>query len=180
MRWLPLAIEDARLDERFALVICALDSFLHLTTGEAQRTALRRIRDLLLPGGVLALDLPTLSAWSDWQPGVRPLELLWSERDAATGITTSHFSTFHAEPAAQTRRVTHIFEESDADGAVRRWTAAYDLRFIGRFELELLVAATGLRLAGLYGDYQLGPLTDTSERMVALIERDGEEGAACA
>ena len=175
LTWVAAAIEDACLERRFALVIWALDGFLHLTTRTAQLAALTRMRALLAPGGLLVLDLPTLAAWSDWQPGVRPLELLWSEQDAETGITTSHLSSFRANPAAQTRRMTQIFEEVDAAGGVRRWVAAYELRFVGRFELELLLERAGLRPAGVYGDYELGPLTEESARMIALIERDDEE-----
>ena len=171
--WVQARIEDARLGRRFPLIICALDTFLHLNSGYAQLAALAAVRAHLAPAGCFALDLPTLAAWSDWQPGVRPLELLWSE--AADGVTASHFSSFRAGPAGQTRHVTHIFEEAGADGQLRRWTSAYTLRFVGRFELELLLGRARLRLTSLHGDYGLGPLTDESERMVALCARSGRE-----
>jgi SAM-dependent methyltransferase len=173
LRWVPAPFECATDLPACGFVICALDSFLHFNTAELQRAALTRARDCLMPEGVLALDLPSLAAWSDWQPGVRPLELLWSERDPATGVTASHFTTYRMDPASQSRHVMHVFEECAADGSVRRWHAGYDLRFVGRFELELLLGAARFRLSGVHGDYELGPLTDSSERMIVLARRDG-------
>ena len=171
--WHEGRIETLELPQRFGLILCAADSFLHLGSREAQEAALRVARRLLRAGGCFALDLPTLASWSDWQPGVRPLELLWSER--ADGVTTSHYSSFQADPARQVRRMTHIFEESGADGSVRRWISSFDLRFVGRFELELLLERAGLQLHSLYGDYALGPLHAESERMIALAGAAEEE-----
>jgi len=174
--WVEGSIETCPLEGPFGLIFCAIDGFLHLTTAAAQRDALRQIRRLLRPDGCLVLDLPTLAAWSDWQPGVRPLELLWNERDGR-GVTTAHFTTFRAEPSTQRRHVTHIFEEIQPDGVSRRWLADYDLRFIGRYELELLLRGAGLRVTGLHGDYELGPFLPDSERMIVLAQRGpSEEG----
>lgn len=171
VEWVAGRIEDFAAERRYALVIAALDSFLHLTDTTAQLAALAAIRGVLTPGGLLALDLPTLAGWPDWQPGVRPLDLLWSERDPLSGRTTSQLNSFQMDPATQRRTVTEVFEQSETDGTLRRWLATYTLRFIGRFELQLLVEHAGLRLRSLHGDYELGPLSETSERMIALIER---------
>lgn len=46
------------------------------------------------------------------------------------------------------------------------------LRYVYRFELEYLLGMAGLALAGMYGDYDLGPLTNDSERMIAIARRD--------
>jgi len=156
---------------RYALVLCALDTFLHFGDGPAQRAVLDRVRDLLLPDGLLVLDLPALAAWWDWQPGVRPLELLSCERDPATGQTVAHYTTFTVDPASQTRHVTQVFEETAPDGTSRKWFAHYPLRFVGRYELEFLLAQSGFALDALYGDYDLGALDAESERMIVLARR---------
>jgi SAM-dependent methyltransferase len=159
----------------FGLIFCAIDGFLHLVSDDDQGAALAAVRRLLRPGGCLALDLPTLAAWSDWQPGVRPLELYWSQEDAH-GVRTSHYGTFRADPARQVRHVLHIFEEVQPDGSVRRWTAEFELRFIGRYEIALMLARAGLNLIGMHGNYELGPLQEDSERMIVLAERVAETG----
>ena len=171
--WLTGRFEEMTLDRRFGVIFCALDGFLHLTTADAQQHALTLACRALREGGCLALDLPTLASWRDWEPGVRPVELLWSDRCPQTGLTTSHYSTFEAIPSEQVRRITHIFEEIAPDGAVRRWMSSYDLRFVGRFELALLLKRAGLRVTGEYGDYELGALGPESERMIVLAEPAG-------
>jgi len=40
-----------------------------------------------------------------------------------------------------------------------------------RFELEYLLDDSGLALSDVYGDYDLGPLTNDSERMIAIARR---------
>jgi SAM-dependent methyltransferase len=173
VEWRVGSIERLRLAPRFALVICALDTFLHLTDSEQQRAALRAIRRCLRADGLAVFDLPTLGSWSDWQPGVRPLDLLWSDRDGVTGVVTNHFSTFRADPSQQCRSVTHIFEQITSDGAVRRWQASYALRFVGRFEFAMLLERSGLRLCSIHGDYELGPMDEDSGRMIVLADRRG-------
>jgi hypothetical protein len=42
------------------------------------------------------------------------------------------------------------------------------LRYTGRYELEYVLRAAGWRIADVYGDYDLGPLTNDSGRMVVI------------
>jgi SAM-dependent methyltransferase len=175
VQWVAEHIERCTIEPGFSLIFSAIDGFLHLATDAEQHEALTSVRRLIRPGGCFALDLPTLTTWSDWQPGVRPLEMYWSEVDAA-GVRTNHFGSFRADPSTQTRHVTHIFEELQPDGTMQRWVTDYDLRFIGRYEIELLLAQAGFRLLSLHGDYDLGPLTAESERMIVLAEAIAEEG----
>ncbi|MGE0539902.1 MAG: class I SAM-dependent methyltransferase [Dehalococcoidia bacterium] len=169
VRWVQQQIEQCILEPGFGMVFSAIDGFLHLATDKAHNDALKQIHRLLRPGGCLVLDLPTLTAWSDWQPGVRPLELYWSEVES-DGVRTNHLGTFRADPSTQTRHVVHIFEELHTDGAARRWVTEYDLRFIGRYEVELLLMQAGFQIISLHGDYDLNPLNAESERMLVLAE----------
>ena len=159
-----------RFAARFGLVYCALDSFLHLCEPERQRAALRLAGDHLAADGRLVLDLPALTGghWSEWEPGVRPLELVWSGRGPAGGAL-QHFVTFTADAATQRRRLTHIFDEIDDAGGVRRTVVSYDLRFIFPGELALLVEAAGLRLDAVYGGHDLEPFAAGCGRMIAVI-----------
>lgn len=162
-----------RLDERFGLIVCAADSFLHLTEPARQIAALRLAGSHLAPGGRLVLDLPAPGAegWTDWAPGIRPLDLVWSGTGPG-GRPLQYFSTFTIDPATQTRRVTHIFDEIGDDGAVYRRTAAFALRFIFPGELPLLAGAAGLRVEAVYGGYDLEPFDAGSQRMVVVLMVD--------
>ncbi|HZQ34943.1 MAG TPA: class I SAM-dependent methyltransferase [Dehalococcoidia bacterium] len=159
----------------FGLICCARDSFLHLADSESQLAALCAAREMLHPEGRIVLDLPGPAGdWGDWAPGARPVVLDWSE--AGPQGRLSRFTTFRADAAAQKRTITDIFERIAQDGTVRRTVVEYTLRFIFPAELHLLLGGAGLRLAGLYGGYELEPFAAESERMIAVAARDDADG----
>ena len=73
--------------------------------------------------------------------------------------------------ALQTRHLRVTYETIGSDGLVRRKIGEHELRYVHRFELEYLLARSGLVLADVYGDYDLGPLTNDSERMIVIARR---------
>jgi SAM-dependent methyltransferase len=168
---------DYRFAERFGLICCLADSFLHLLTQERQIAALRLARAHLAPDGLIVLDLPSLTTghWGEWEPGVRPLELVRAG-PGPEGRFVQHLQTFTADPAAQRRTVTHIFDETGDDGRVRRTTVSYDLRFVFPAELPLLASAAGLTLNAVYGGYDLEPFESGCERMIAVFAAGGAAG----
>ena len=85
-----------------------------------------------------------------------------------------HFDCFHLHEddlATQTRYLRISYETHAEDGLVRRRVSEHQLRYVYRFELEYLLDAAGLVLSDIYGDYDLGPLTNDSERMIAIARR---------
>lgn len=167
VRWRRGDVCQGRLGGPYRLIVWALDGFLHVPSGAAQGRALAAVRRALHPDGCFVLDLPSLASWWDWQPGIRPLELTWSEADAS-GETALHYETFTCDPATQKRTVTHLVESVAADGTVSKRVASYALRFVGRFELALLLARARLRVYAEYGDYELSPPAPDSERLIVL------------
>jgi SAM-dependent methyltransferase len=154
----------------FGLILCARDTFLHLADASEQIATLAAARALLAPNGRLVLDLPgPASDLADWEPGARPLVLDWSREQGNTRI--SRFVTFTANLATQTQAVTEVYEEVDAEGGVRRRFVEYLLRHVFPAELDLLLAAAGLRTADRYGGYGLEPFDAASERLIAVAER---------
>ena len=61
---------------------------------------------------------------------------------------------------------------------MRRAVARHRLRYVARPELDLLLAAAGLRAIHARGSYAPGPLTNASERMIVIAERAGEGRAS--
>ena len=154
----------------FGLIICAIDTFLHLQNTGEQLATLTAARERLAPNGRLILDLPGLAGdRSDWQPGARPLVLDWN-RDRE-GQTITRLSSFQADLAQQMRHVTDIYEETSADGAVRRHVVNYSLRCVFPAEMELLLERSGLVLDALYGDYDLSAFDPASERMIVVAAK---------
>ena len=155
---------------RFDLLICALNSFLHLSRPGEQLAALRSWRELLAPGGRLLLDLPGPAGdWGDWNPGERPLVPAWTRPLGAEMVT--RLTTFAADPANQLRFYTDLYDVTSADGTLRRWSSSYALRWLFPEEALLLLDAAGLRLRNRFGDYELEPFDAASERMLLVVEQ---------
>jgi hypothetical protein len=56
---------------------------------------------------------------------------------------------------------------------VHRTVVPFDLRYLWRFEAELLLAQAGFSIEGVYGDWDLNPLDSGSDRMILAARRDG-------
>jgi SAM-dependent methyltransferase len=159
-------VRSFALGERFRLAIVALDSFALLRRPSDQHAALVRIREHLVPGGLLLLDV----ANGNLRGGEAPDELLlqFSGTDPASGRPLSKWTARHTDFAAQVDRFTYFYDEVQEDGTVVRRTAGLALRYFGRFELELLLERAGFAIEALYGSYDLAPFTSESERLIAV------------
>lgn len=160
------------LGERFDLIYCAMNTFEHLLTTEDQLAALRCVARHLAPAGVFVFQLRPLTA-VDWTQPQTPLQLDWLRIDPETGDAITKLTSRSVSAARQLITDTIIFDRTTADGAVRRRLLDVTLRLTGRFELQLLLRAAGLRLTGLYGDTDLSPFDDASDTMIAVAEEEG-------
>jgi SAM-dependent methyltransferase len=155
---------------RFAFVL--MNTFLHLLTGAAQLQALRHWRARLEPGGLLLIDVfhpdVDLLAVSD---GRLEWDKTWT--DPRTGATVMKFITRAVSTAEQTLHVTLIYDEIAPDGQVSRTLVPYSIRYLWRFEAELLLDQAGFDLEAIYGDWDLGPFEDASDRMILVARRRG-------
>ncbi len=164
---------DFDLGERFDLVYCALDSFELFLTTDDQLAVLRGVARHLADGGVFVCEMRALSA-VDWSPEPQPLHLEWTRRDPATGDLITKMSTLRASHTTQTTTTTLIFDRTrHGDDTVHRRTFEVTLRVTARAELDLLLAAAGMRVRHVYGDTALSPFTDASDTMIVVATRDG-------
>ncbi len=155
---------------RFALAFSAINSFLHLETGADQRAALAAVSRHLTPGGLLILDLfpphPDILAGYDGR-----LVHAATFRDPDTGERIDKFSVSTLDAAEQRIDTTFFYDRLRASGTVERVAAPFALRYIGRFELELLLERADFTGLQLYGSYELAPFGADSERMIAVATR---------
>lgn len=164
-RLLDLTLEE----EHYGLILLPLDVFLYCADGEEQRATLVRLAEALVFNGLLAIDLPGPAAALD--PESNGIQRLVFSGQTSEG---HHFDCLHLhedDQAEQTRYLRVSYETHDADGLVHRKLSEHQLRYVYRFELEYLLDAAGLVLSDVYGDYDLGPLTNDSERMIAIARR---------
>jgi SAM-dependent methyltransferase len=154
---------------RFGLAFCAQNTFLHLPDADAQRAALRAIAAHLRPGGILILDLlhPFPELLASYY-GVLSHEATFA---TAEGERVDRFVSALYRAATQTVDATWFYDIAAADGALRRIAVPFAMRLIGRYEIELLLAAAGFTLEAIYADSDLTPFHDTAERMLVVAVR---------
>ena len=163
-------VSDLTLErEHYGLILLPLDVFLYCENGEEQRASLRSLADALVFNGLLALDLPGPASTLD--PDSNGIQRLVFSGETADG---HHFDCWHLHEddlADQTRYLRVTYESLGEDGVVRRRVSEHQLRYVFRYELEYLLNSAGLVLSDIYGDYDLGPLSNESERMIAIARR---------
>jgi SAM-dependent methyltransferase len=150
---------------RFAFIV--MNTFLHLLTQADQLAALRHWRKHLAPRSLLLIDV--------FHPDVAQLASLdgrleWDKtwHDPATGATVMKLLSRTVDLAEQLLHVNLIYDEIFPDGQLKRTLAAFDLRYLWRYEAELLLEKAGFTLEAVYGDWGLGPFESASERMILL------------
>ncbi len=158
--------------DHYGLVLVPADVFLYCEDGEEQLAVLRALAPSMAFNGTLAVDLPGPALWLDGTANGQPL-LTWSGpiQSAGNEDTLDVYQLHEDDLALQTRWLRITYETTAADGSVRRRISEHRLRYVYRFEAEYLLHMAGLRLEGVYGDYELGPLTSDSERMILIARR---------
>jgi SAM-dependent methyltransferase len=155
MRAAPLRVQ-------FDLVAAVDDPFVHLTADEDRELAFSTAAAHLLPGGRFVLD----AAW--FSPGQRheaggPSGLV-KESSGSAGLEIRE--TWRCDPGA--RLCTARFEYSRQGRKLHE--ASFPARLWSREELEQRAAATGLRVAHLWGDYDRRPWDrETSPRLIVEL-----------
>ncbi|MEO3428768.1 class I SAM-dependent methyltransferase [Pelagibius sp. CAU 1746] len=160
--WVEGDARDLRLDRRFDLILLTGHAFQVFLTPEDQLAALRTMALHLNPRGRFLFDSrnPAAEAWKNWVPEKSRRQLqhpilgaveAWNDAtfDAASGIVT-YETHYHAVESGK-----HL-------------TAASQIRFTPRDELELLISEAGLHVSQWQGDWQGGPCTPASKELIPL------------
>jgi len=160
--WVEGDMADFALDRRFGLAIIPFRSFLHLLTVQEQQSCLRRVREHLVGGGRLALnifnpDVAILAARLNRKHGGREAEPGGTE-------VTRRYST-----AVQTLEGQRRAAGSDA--VISRIQRGLRLRYVFRDEMEHLLALSGFEVEALYGWFDRRPFYDHSSEMVWVARR---------
>jgi SAM-dependent methyltransferase len=163
-------MRELELGGRFNLAFAAINSFMHLLNTDDQLTALARIRHHLNPGGLLLLDLfnPDLSRLLDLRGQIGLAKVM---TDPDTGHRLMRFHSDKADIGQQTIHVTFVVDELDAEGHVQRTLFPFSIRYLFRFELELLLRHAGFEIEAIYGSYDLEEFTGDSPKMIAVARR---------
>lgn len=143
---------------------CALNTFAYLTSTEDQLATLSAVKHLLVPHGILLLDLTPPSPYP-LAPSEGEIVLQGTYPDSDDAVVHK-LVTGRAEPSTQTHHVTLMYDREARDGMVTRTSQQLDLRWTGRYEMKMLLRLSGYSLENLYGSYDLDDFGDESERMI--------------
>ena len=158
-------MRDYRFTQKFKLVFCAFNSFLHMMTTEDQLACLRSVRDYLTEDGRLVISIfapayQRLATNLDTEVSV--------ERDPETGRDMVVTEISARNPADQSIEVHEAVDRIGDDGTVRRYPARYTLTWIHHREMHLLLRLAGFEVVAVYGGFDKRPYDYVSGRQVFL------------
>ncbi|HTM54980.1 MAG TPA: class I SAM-dependent methyltransferase [Pirellulales bacterium] len=151
---------------RFALIMIPFNAFIHNMTQEAQIRCLKRCREHLLPGGVLAFDtfFPSLEIVGALE-NTRVLE--GEIPHPETGLPVRLYDTRRFDRVAQEQHSINDIELLAADGSVLAvYRSQVSSRYLYKHEMELLLRVAGFERWEIYGDFDRRPLLKESDAMI--------------
>jgi ubiquinone/menaquinone biosynthesis C-methylase UbiE len=159
------------LPNHYALAIFPINTFMHCYDINEQLSCLRCVHSHLQSGGRLVIDVyhPDLQSLLEADGRVVSQDPVF---DPETGNTVHRFYTRRLDLATQTQYVTFIIDVSDSEGVMQRTTFPFRMRYVYRYEMELLLRMTGFSLEDVYGSYDLEPFDSESERMIFVSRAD--------
>ncbi len=157
-------------NSQFDLIFIALNSFLHLLTQVDQLNCLKTIRRHLAPTGLFIVDIFNPEE-KDTYPADGRLEYNGSFSNPQTGGTVYVSLSTTANPAEQLRHATYFYDEAAQDGSLKRTVSHLTLRYIYRYEMQLLLERAGFSVEELYGSYEFDEFSSDSGKLVFVCRR---------
>ena len=153
--------------QRYRYLLLSYNCLMHFHTRESQLALLRRLRNWLLPQGLLVIDLPNAGeAFASEDSEALTLERCF--HDPETGHLIMQQASSRLDRATQLMHTTWVYDEVDGDGVVQRTLAPVVFRHFFRSELELLLQLCAFGVEACYGGYGQEPFEDGCERMIVL------------
>ncbi len=154
----------------FALAIAATNALMHLPSAAHQCAALRCVSRHLKPGGLLVVDLfnpPVVELVL--QAGHQMAVDSWEGESAGVSVTKWMRRDVNWTHQVQTTRIT--YETLHADNRLERVECCFNLRFLWKNEMEMMLKQAGFELLRIWGAYSQTALCDEAEVMIFCAER---------
>lgn len=167
---------------RFPLVLMPFAELAHLPDRKQHEETLARIHRHLEPGGTLILSMSNWDARETrihYEPTRRtgfgpsmPLtfEGIFEDRDGDRLI--HRYLARGYDPSRQMALHAYVHEITDRDGRmIAKKTHLIPIRYIFRFEMELLLENAGFEIEALHGYYDRSPFRHDSRRMIFVARK---------
>ena len=168
---LPVTIHQGefqsfRLETVFPQIFIPFRGFLHLLDQKAQLEALLNFRRHLAPDGRLILDIfaPSYRLFS--QEGKVVSMIPDAQQEDGRLLRTFDYVTYsHSHQQIHVERHLLTFHP---EGHQTEQMASFTLRYVFRYEMDLLLAATGYKLEEVYGGFDRRPYDYHSGEMIFI------------
>jgi SAM-dependent methyltransferase len=161
-------MREYRFSQKFKLVFCAFNSFLHLMTTDDQLACLRSVREYLADDGQLVLNV--FAPFYD-----RLAKRVETEEQECGDDMIARFFT-KRNWADQTMDSSVIVETTGPDGLVRRQATHISLCWIHHREMHLLLRLAGFEVVAVYGGYDKRPYDYVSGIQLFVARAAGKTG----
>jgi SAM-dependent methyltransferase len=175
VRWVQADMRDFRLDERFGLALIPARSFLHLLNPEDQIQALANIRNHLVPGGKLALNLfvPDLRIIAEHTARTEQmLRFMHEFTNVTSGARVAVWESRRYDVHLQRIYQQYRYEQVDDEGfVVATRYRSFTLCYIWPREMEHLLARCGYVVEAAHGWFDRRPLDAQSAEQIWIARR---------
>ena len=163
--------------QQFELIIMPYRTFMHCQSPDDQRACLRAIREHLVPGGLLILNV-----WAARPTAIAPhtglaaghVRLAGQHRLPDDEGNLLHFFSSRYDEYLQELRETHFMVITDTEGVTQyTQTLTMNRTWLTRREMEHLVRAEGYEAQALFGDFDCRPFTASSSEMIWVLRNNG-------
>jgi SAM-dependent methyltransferase len=156
---------SAEVPTHFRVAILSLNLLWHLPTWEDQLLALANVHRHLAPMGLLLVDSSNPITMVDRGANGELRQRFTAVHDGRQVVAVS---AAWDDPALQTLSVHLTYDATDHMGTTVRTTSEMTLRYIYRFELELLLRLAGFIQEQVYGSYDLEQYGAESSNLIAV------------
>lgn len=165
VEWVEGTAADIGWQGEFELATMVSHAFQCLLTDDQLRASLRAIHTALRDGGRFAFETrhPQARAWEQWNP---------SNASDVTDAAGRALRVWHEVESVVGGVVTMTETTADPDGTVLRVDRA-GLRFLDAATLDTFLAEAGFTIEARYGDWNRGPVTDSSREIITVARRSG-------
>lgn len=160
----PGIVADLPPELRFGTAILPLNTLWHLPDNESQLALLREVRSRMESGGMLLVDVSNPLALAErGARGETRVRFKGPCNDEHLTVMSSAWD----DEGSQQLSLSLIYDTTDVSGSVRRTHAAFGLRYLYRYELELILRLGGFKSRAVYGSYDGEPyLADSANILV--------------
>lgn len=170
-------------DRTFPLFLMPYGEFAHVLQREQQERTLRGIADHLEPGGRLIIGM------SNWDPREERISFRGTQiARLGHSMSLKYEGVFFDEkqdqkivrymargydPSVQTAIHVYVHEIMDSEGKlIAKKTNILPIRYVFRFEMELLLEKAGLAVEDIFGFYDKSEFKHDSRRMIFVARKN--------